>query len=116
MINNNKVYLFNICPFSITEIVSAATPRTLRILSHIKKGIVCFFTCVRNYIEHGATASFYKLRATLLYSLYSLYSLYPSAIHNITCEDNVGDLFCKLMKTYEVNIETIKCQNSQCCS
>lgn len=69
-----------------------------------------FFTCVRNYIEHGATASFYKLRATLLYLLYS------SANHTITCEDNVCDLFSKLMRTYNVNIETIKCQNSQCCA
>lgn len=115
MINNNKLYLFNTCPFdSITEIVSAACCNSKNsenfITSQIRKETICFFTCVRNYTEHGATASFYKLRAKLLYSLY------PSANNNITCEDNVCDLFSKLMSTYDTNIEIIRCQNSQCCA
>ena len=51
---------------------------------------------------------FYKFRTTLLHLLY------PLATNNITYNDNVCDLFSKLMNTYHVSKETITCQNSQC--
>ncbi|XP_074099264.1 uncharacterized protein LOC141527596 [Cotesia typhae] len=101
-IGKRKVIIVNTCPIdSLSEVLSFAYLNFSHFRNFVNsKNIMSnYFSSVVCYARNGATSEYYQKRLTILRILY------PENNYRIDCNDNISDLFEKLMKSYESIIE-----------